>query len=269
MNGEPKPKLNSNQIIWVVACVVLITSLFLIGAWLFKPAGEGNGPERKAGPGAVTEQEVNTPGFAPEGVRPGAPAPSPTPGAQAAANGPIPTPPSLARTTPPPASQPAQPSASATVPPPAKDPLPAPSPGPAVVAKGQPAPPAQPAPVPATRPSPMHVELPKAEVSKSAPSKVEQAKSAGAKNEPGDSMTLKGSVWYLQVAAVSDKRRAQDLQKQLKGKGFPSSQVAMEGGLYKVRIPYKDEGGARAARKKLDSSGIKDASGAFVVKPEK
>jgi cell division protein FtsN len=259
MNGQPKPKITTSQIIWVVACVILLTCLFLIGAWLFRPASEASSPLGKVPPGKVTEQEVNAPGFSPEGSRPASPVPRPPIAQQPPeANGAIPTPPALASGLP---SQMAQQPGT-----PKKESPAAPAPAaPVVVPAPATAPPAK-AP-PGTAP---------AEAAKSPPAKVEMAKAPPPKDlaalppkaEPKESPNLKG-VWYLQVAAVSDKKRAQELQTQLKTKGFPSSQVTKEGGLYKVRIPYRDEGGARAAKKKLDGAGIQKGGDAFVVKPDK
>lgn len=243
MNGDPKPKVTPSQIIWVAACVVLLTSLFLIGAWLFK-SPEPEGPGGKNGAGEMTEQEVTPPAFMPEGQGAGAPQPLPSPSLETPpANGSIPTPASLAPRVPSqgtqkPIREPEKtdaPPLSATVVPPAK--------------QGQP---------PGTGPA--KTETPPA---KSPPSKVEKP-AAGAKGG-----TAPRETWFLQAAAVSDRKKAVELQKQLEAKGFPSAPLVREGTLYKVRIPYRDEGGARAAKKKLDDAGVRGTEGSFVIKPEK
>lgn len=94
MNVDPRPRITASQIIWIVACVILITSLFLIGAWLFKPAGGPEGKEGATTPGEIREQEVNAVSFAPEGQRPVALTPPPE-GGMPPANALIPTPPAL------------------------------------------------------------------------------------------------------------------------------------------------------------------------------
>lgn len=235
MNTDPRPRVTASQIIWIVACVVLITSLFLIGAWLFKPAGGAKDAESAGGPGGIQEQEVNSTSFAPEGRRLGEPSPA-RQEAMPPANALIPTPPALETRLP---SQMAQESRAPSVPA-------------ATATKPPDAPPAR-------------TETPRdAPPAAAAPARPPAEPSAAEKERPA----MKAGAWQLQVAAVSDKRQAQDLQRQLAQKGFPSAQLVHEGDLYKVRIPYKDEGGARSAKKRLEGAAIKGTEGAWVVKPE-
>jgi cell division septation protein DedD len=235
MNTDPRPRVTASQIIWIVACVVLITSLFLIGAWLFKPAEGAKDAESPGGPGGIQEQEVNATSFAPEGRRFGEPSPAQQE-AMPPANALIPTPPALETRLPSQMAQesrpPAAPAATATKPPEAP---------------------------------PSRAETPKeAPPAAAAPAKPSAEPSAAEKEKPA----MKAGVWQLQVAAVSDKRQAQELQRKLAESGFPSAHLVHEGDLYKVRIPYKDEGGARSAKMKLEGAGIKGTEGAWVVKPE-
>jgi cell division septation protein DedD len=251
MNGESKPKVTMSQIIWIAACVVLLTSLFLIGAWLFKPSNEG-GPAGKTGPGTVTEQEVNAAAFTPEGKGPSSPqALPPPPQTPPPSNAIIPTPSALASRVPSQTAsqaaspQPQAPAAIVSTP---------------IIAASKP---------PSTTPKPLEPEVtPAPKPEPKSPAKASEKPKPEPRAEPKEPVIAKGD-WYLQVAAVSDKKRAVELQSQLKEKGFPSAPLVHEGTLFKVRIPYKDEGGARAAKKKLDGAAIKGTEGAFVVKPEK
>lgn len=235
MNTDPRPRVTTSQIVWIVACVVLITSLFLIGAWLFKPAEGARGTGETGGSGRIQEQELSAARFAPEGQRPGAPAAAPLE-AMPPANVLIPTPPALETRLP---SQMAQESGRTGT-------------TPATAEKPQEVPPATTEKARETSPA------------AASPAKASAEPKAETKEKPPG----RSGAWQLQVAAVSDKGQAQDLQRQLKEKGFPAAQLVHEGDLYKVRIPYKDESGARSAKKKLEGAGIKGTKDAWVVKPE-